>query len=55
VPAKHILNNIVLNIQQEYNANIDKFSQDLIIAQLELLLKYADRRSCQPPIFNAQN
>ncbi len=38
-----ILNNIVLNIQQEYNANIDKFSQDLIIAQLELLLKYADR------------
>lgn len=31
------------NIKQEYNANIDKFSQDLIIAQIELLLKYCDR------------
>ncbi len=31
------------NIEQEYHSNIDKFSQDLIIAQLELLLTYADR------------
>jgi AraC family transcriptional activator of pobA len=31
------------NIQQEYHANIDKFSQDIIIAQLELLLNYSDR------------
>ncbi len=31
------------NIQQEYHANIDRFSQDIIIAQLELLLNYADR------------
>ena len=31
------------NIQQEYHSNIDKFSQDIIIAQLELLLNYADR------------
>ncbi|MEO7766479.1 MAG: helix-turn-helix transcriptional regulator [Ferruginibacter sp.] len=34
---------IMKNISQEYNSNIDKFSQDLIIVQLELLLKYADR------------
>lgn len=31
------------SIQQEYQANIDTFSQDIIIAQLELLLKYAER------------
>jgi AraC family transcriptional regulator, transcriptional activator of pobA len=37
------LTTIAKNIEQEYHANIDKFSQDLIIAQLELLLKYADR------------
>jgi len=34
---------IMQNIQQEYHSNIDKFSQDVIIAQLELLLTYADR------------
>lgn len=34
---------IMQSIQQEYHSTIDKFSQDLIIAQLELLLKYADR------------
>ncbi|HEV3224749.1 MAG TPA: helix-turn-helix transcriptional regulator [Puia sp.] len=34
---------ILKNIEQEYHSNIDKFSQDVIIAQLELLLKYADR------------
>jgi len=34
---------IMHNIEQEYHSNIDKFSQDLIIAQLELLLTYADR------------
>jgi AraC family transcriptional regulator, transcriptional activator of pobA len=31
------------NIEQEYYTNIDKFSQAVIIAQLELLLTYADR------------
>jgi AraC family transcriptional activator of pobA len=31
------------NIEQEYRSNIDKFSQGIIIAQLELLLNYADR------------
>jgi AraC-like DNA-binding protein len=30
-------------IKQEYHANIDKFSQGLIIAQIELLLQYCDR------------
>ena len=34
---------LVENIRQEYNANMDKFSQDVIIAQLELLLTYAQR------------
>jgi len=34
---------ILQNIEQEYRANIDKFSQDIIIAQLELLLTYAER------------
>ena len=34
---------ILQSIQQEYQSNIDKFSQDIIIAQLELLLVHADR------------
>ncbi|MCF0058796.1 AraC family transcriptional regulator [Dyadobacter sp. CY356] len=34
---------IMQNIEQEYHANIDNFSQEVIIAQLELLLTYADR------------
>jgi AraC-like DNA-binding protein len=34
---------ILLHIQQEYRSNIDKFSQNIIIAQLELLLNYAER------------
>jgi AraC-like DNA-binding protein len=38
-----VMNNIIENIQQEYQSNIDKFSQDIIIAQLEVLLNYADR------------
>ncbi len=31
------------NIEQEYHSNIDKFSQDLIIVQIELLLIYSER------------
>jgi len=31
------------NMEHEYRSNIDKFSQNIIIAQLELLLTYADR------------
>jgi len=34
---------IMQNIEQEYRSNMDKFSQDIIIAQLELLLAYAER------------
>ncbi|WP_439557072.1 helix-turn-helix domain-containing protein [Dyadobacter sp.] len=37
------LNTIIENIRQEYRANMDKFSQDLIVAQIELLLKYSER------------
>jgi AraC-like DNA-binding protein len=38
-----MLTAIIENINQEYHANIDKFSQDVIIAQLELLLTYSER------------
>lgn len=38
-----IINGILENIRQEYNANLDKFSQDVIIAQLEVLFTYAQR------------
>ncbi|SEW05696.1 transcriptional regulator, AraC family [Chitinophaga sp. YR573] len=31
------------NMEQEYRSNIDKFSQDIIIAQIELLLTYSER------------
>lgn len=37
------MNDIMENIRQEYNAPIDKFSQDVIIAQLELMFTYAQR------------
>ncbi len=38
-----LLVGILQNIAREHHANIDKFSQPVIIAQLELLLTYADR------------
>jgi AraC-like DNA-binding protein len=38
-----ILNTIVESIRQEYHSNIDKFSQDIIISQIETLLNYAER------------
>ena len=34
---------LVQNIQQEYHANIDKFSQSIIVSQIETLLNYAER------------
>ncbi|OUJ72495.1 helix-turn-helix domain-containing protein [Hymenobacter crusticola] len=34
---------IVLAIQEEYEANIDKFSKPIIVSQIESLLNYADR------------
>ncbi|WP_338873580.1 helix-turn-helix transcriptional regulator [Spirosoma sp. SC4-14] len=38
-----IIEAIISHIQQEYRANIDKYSQGIIIAQIELLLNYAER------------
>jgi AraC family transcriptional activator of pobA len=38
-----MLTAIANQIEQEYNANIDRFSQNVIIAQLELLLTYSER------------
>jgi AraC family transcriptional activator of pobA len=37
------VNGIIQNIQHEYRSNIDKFSQDIIISQIETLLNYAER------------
>ena len=38
-----MVNGIINNIKNEYKSNIDKFSQDVIIAQLELLFTYCQR------------
>tara|TARA_R110000868_G_scaffold111773_1_gene301543 strand:- start:42363 stop:43268 length:906 start_codon:yes stop_codon:yes gene_type:complete len=38
-----IIVKIFKNIQEEYSSNIDKFSQNIIIAHFELLLNYCDR------------
>jgi AraC family transcriptional regulator, transcriptional activator of pobA len=38
-----ILNNIIQNIQHEYHSNIDKFSKQIIISQIDSLLNYSDR------------
>lgn len=38
-----LVNGIVEHIKNEYETNIDKFSQDIIIAHLETLLNYAER------------
>ncbi|MPS73775.1 MAG: AraC family transcriptional regulator [Chryseobacterium sp.] len=40
---KNILNGIVAIIQNEYQSNIDKFSQDIMISHLETLLNYSER------------
>jgi AraC family transcriptional activator of pobA len=37
------LNDIIENIKQEYRANIDKFSKQIIISQIESLLSYSER------------
>jgi AraC-like DNA-binding protein len=37
------IDSIIQHIKQEYHANIDKFSQTIIIAHLETLLSYAER------------
>lgn len=38
-----MMSDILRNIQNEYQSNIDKFSQKIIVSQLELLLNYAER------------
>lgn len=38
-----VIVDILLNIEKEYQSNIDKFSQQLIITQIEMLLIYAER------------
>lgn len=38
-----IIIGLMQNIQTEYHANTDKFSQDIIISMIETLLNYADR------------
>ena len=38
-----IMIGMIQNIQTEYLANMDKFSQDIIISQIEALLNYSDR------------
>ncbi|SHE78655.1 helix-turn-helix domain-containing protein [Pedobacter caeni] len=38
-----ILMGIISNIEREYHANIDKFSQGIIISQIETLLNYSER------------
>ncbi|RYZ61708.1 MAG: AraC family transcriptional regulator [Chitinophagaceae bacterium] len=38
-----IITGILHNIQREYESSIDKFSQNIIIAQMEVLLNYSER------------
>jgi AraC family transcriptional activator of pobA len=38
-----VLDNIIDNIKQEYHSNIDKFSKQIIISQIESLLNYCGR------------
>jgi AraC-like DNA-binding protein len=38
-----ILENVIQNIKHEYHSNIDRFSQGIIISQIETLLNYSER------------
>ena len=38
-----IINGILKNIKTEYQANLDQFSQQIIVSQIELLLSYSER------------
>ncbi|WP_370895612.1 helix-turn-helix domain-containing protein [Chryseobacterium gossypii] len=40
---ENIITQIVENIRQEYHSNIDTFSQNIIISQIETLLNYSER------------
>ncbi len=37
------INDIIGNIRQEYHANIDKFSRNIIVSHMETLLNYSER------------
>lgn len=37
------ITNIIRNMEQEYRSNIDSFSQDVMVSQIELLLNYSNR------------
>lgn len=38
-----VINGLLGNIEAEYEANLDEYSQQIIISQIELLLNYAER------------
>ncbi|AYB35581.1 helix-turn-helix domain-containing protein [Chryseolinea soli] len=38
-----MINQIIQNVQLEYHSNIDKFSKQIIVSQIETLLNYAER------------
>jgi len=38
-----IINNIIQNIQEEHLSNIDKFSKQIIVSQIDSLLSYSER------------
>ncbi|MFP9119026.1 helix-turn-helix domain-containing protein [Flavobacterium sp. RNTU_13] len=40
---KEVINNLFMAISQELKNNIDKFSQDVLVSQIELLLNYSNR------------
>ncbi|VVV02436.1 MULTISPECIES: helix-turn-helix domain-containing protein [Mesonia] len=40
---EQIINSVFQNINREINANIDTYSQNIIISQIELLLNYSER------------
>lgn len=40
---EELVTNIVKNIQNEYHSNIDAYSQNIIVSQLETLLNYSER------------
>jgi AraC-like DNA-binding protein len=40
---ENIITELMQNIQREYHSNIDKFSQNIIVSQIEVLLNYCER------------
>ena len=49
-----IITGVMQNIQQEYHSNIDKFSQDIIIAQLEVIVELC-RPVLSSPVSHKKN